>query len=206
MLNFNISKVVYWCLVDWLIGWLIHLFIHSFIHSFIHCLIDVEIKQDWQQSDRCHYKWRFLLKQVTHVLPALCTGTFITSHSTYKKRLISLGITSFYNQSYPFPSLLFSARTLLGNLMLWSPDLTVLGIPGRVGATFVLVNSNRRLGKIWVVCANTMVLLWCSLWTWKQNSFKFLAFLGLSNCGVTSFASNNFPDRSTIMKDRKQWF
>jgi len=43
----------------------------------------------------------------------------------------------------------------------------------------------------------------------KPNSFKFPPFLELTNSDVTSLISHNylsFPDRSTIMQDKKQWF
>jgi len=83
----------------WLTDWL--------CDSFNNWLIDVLFKQDWQQSDRCDYKWKLRVKQVTHVLPALCAGAFITSHSMYQWWLNTLGITTLYNNSCPLPSLLF---------------------------------------------------------------------------------------------------
>ena len=51
-----------------------------------------------------------------------------------------------------------------------------------------------------------VVFLWRSLWTWKQNSFKFPVFLEHTNSDVTSFSRqlrDNFPDD---MKDKKQRF
>jgi len=38
-----------------------------------------------------------------------------------------------------------------------------------------------------------VVFLWSSLWTWNQNSFKFPAFLELTDSDVTSFISSNYP-------------
>ena len=38
-----------------------------------------------------------------------------------------------------------------------------------------------------------VVFLWSSLWTWNQNSFKFAAFLELTNSDVTTFIFDNYP-------------
>ena len=45
-----------------------------------------------------------------------------------------------------------------------------------------------------------VVFLWNSLWTRNQNSFKFPAFLELANSEIISFISDNFADRSTVLK------
>ena len=44
----------------------------------------------------------------------------------------------------------------------------------------------------------------CSVQT--KNSFKFSAFVDLTKSDVTSFISDNFPNRSTVMKNEKLWF
>jgi len=50
-----------------------------------------------------------------------------------------------------------------------------------------------------------VVLFWSSLWTQNQNSFKFPAFLELTNSDVTSFISNNYMYLTIFLTALRLW-